>query len=305
MIAVICFSINDVAIKFLSDGYALHQVVLIRTVIGMIFLLAVILPLSGGWRALRTRRPGMHLLRGICVVFANMTFFLGLATLPLAEGVAIFFIAPLLITVMSVIFLHERVGPYRWAAVAIGMVGVIVVLRPGSAAFQPASLLPVAAAFGYAALHMLTRHIGKTETTVALSYSIQVTFVCVTLGLGLFMGDGRFATGTNPSLDFLFRAWRIPAMEDWWVLLLLGVTSALGGFFISHAYRISEAAVVAPFEYLALPLSVLWGVMVFADWPDGRTYLGIALILAAGLTIIWREAAGGKESHPQTPRYRR
>ena len=305
VIAVVCFSINDVAIKFLSGGYALHQVVLFRSLIGTTFLLAVILPLSGGWRALRTRRPAMHLLRGLCVVFANMTFFLGLATLPLAEGVAIFFVSPLIITVMSVVFLGERVGPFRWGAVAVGLLGVVVVLRPGSAAFQFASLLPIAAAFGYAALHMLTRAIGKTESTVALSFYIQLTFVIVTLILGLAMGDGRYATTSHPSLEFLFRAWRMPDPADWAVLLLVGLASALGGFFISHAYRISEAAVVAPFEYLALPLSVLWGVLVFADWPDGWTYLGIALILGAGLTIIWREAVKGRARHPQSPRYRR
>ena len=128
---VFCFSVNDVAIKFLSGGYALHQVVLIRSCIAMVFLFAVIVPFAGGLRALRTRRLPLHLLRGLCVVFANMSFFLGLAALPLAEGVAIFFVSPLVITIFSVVFLRESVGRFRWAAVAVGLIGVVVVLRPG------------------------------------------------------------------------------------------------------------------------------------------------------------------------------
>lgn len=303
--AVFCFSVNDVAIKFLSGEYALHQVVLIRSTIGLLFLLSLIVPFAGGLRALRTRRLHMHLLRGLCVVFANMSFFLGLAALPLAEGVAIFFVSPLIITVFSVIFLREHVGPFRWAAVAVGMIGVLVVLRPGTAAFQPASLLPIAAAFGYASLHMLTRYIGKTESSAALSFYIQLTFIVVTAVFGLVAGDGRFNPGTDPSLEFLLRAWTTPALDDAFIFVAVGITSAMGGFLISFAYRTSEAALVAPFEYIALPLSIVWGILVFADWPDAITYAGIALILVSGLVIIWREARSKEPRAPRTPRYRR
>ncbi|MBO6853064.1 MAG: DMT family transporter [Marivivens sp.] len=305
IVAVICFSINDVAIKFLSGDYALHQVVLIRSIIGSIFLLAVIVPISGGLPALRTRRLGIHILRGSCVVFANMAFFLGLAALPLAEGVAIFFISPLVITVFSVIFLKEQVGPRRWAAIALGLVGVVIVLRPGTAAFQLASLLPLMAAFGYAALHMLTRYIGRTETAAAMSFYIQMTFIMVSAGLGLLMGDGKFAGTTDPSLSFLFRAWVWPPVGDYWVLVLLGVASAFGGFFISQAYRVSEAALVAPFEYIAMPMAIVWGILVFDEWPDGVALAGIALILGSGLYMIWREARLAEVDVPDTPRYRR
>ncbi len=287
--AVFCFSINDMAIKFLSGDYALHQVILIRSLFGMAVLFAVVVPLSGGWRNLRTRRIGMHLLRGLCVVFANMTFFLALAALPLAEGVAIFFISPLVITVFSVIFLRETVGPRRWAAIALGLIGVIVMLRPGTAAFQVAALLPLAAAFGYAALHMLTLKIGVTESAASMSFYIQLTFIAVSASLGLIMGDGKFAGSEDPSLDFLLRAWVWPGLRDYLILALVGAASAFGGYFISQAYRVSEAALVAPFEYLALPLAILWGIVVFGEWPDGVAIIGIALILGSGLYMIWRE----------------
>lgn len=304
-IAVFCFSVNDMAIKFMSGDYALHQVVLLRALIGLTVLLAVLLPLSGGFAGLKTRRLGLHLARGGCVVFANMSFFLGLAALPLAEGVAIFFVSPLIISVFSVIFLGERVGPRRWAAIAVGLVGVLVVLRPGTEVFQLAALCPIAAAFGYASLHMLTRYIGRTESALAMSFYIQVTFIMVSAVMGIAAGDGRYAGTGNASLDFLLREWVVPSAQDWAVLVAIGVTSAFGGFFISQAYRTAQASVVAPFEYVAIPLSVAWGILVFGEWPDTVALLGIALIAGSGLFMVWREARVRPAGVLATPRYRR
>ncbi len=305
LVAVFFFSINDMAIKFLSGDYALHQVVLCRAVVGVTVLLAVLLPLSGGFRALRTRRLGLHLLRGSCVVFANMSFFLGIATLPLAEGVAIFFVAPLVIAVFSVVFLKEHVGPRRWTAIAVGLVGVLVILRPGTEVFQLAALCPIAASFGYASLHMLTRYIGRTESALAMSFYIQLTFIVVSAGMGLTVGDGRFGGTGDASLDFLFRQWVMPDSGDWAILTAIGVASAIGGYCISQAYRVAEAAVVAPFEYAAIPLSVLWGIAVFGEWPEPIALLGIALIAGSGLYMIWRESRLRAAQVPATPRYRR
>lgn len=305
IIAVICFSINDVAIKFLSGNYALHQVVLFRSIIGLFFLLFFILPLSGGWKALSTKRLGIHFLRGCCVVFANMSFFLGLAALPLAEGVAIFFISPMVITIFSVIFLKETVGPRRWLAIILGLIGVIIMLRPGTEAFQFAAFLPLMAAFGYATLHMLTRYIGRTESAAAMSFYIQITFIFVSILFGLILGDGRYSGGSDPSLEFLFREWSWPVLTDYYILVAIGAASALGGFFISQAYRVNEAAFVAPFEYIALPMAIGWGILVFGEWPDIVSYLGIALILGSGLYMIWRETKAAMQQVPDTPRYRR
>lgn len=303
--AVFCFSVNDVSIKFLSGGYALHEVVLIRSAIGMTVLFAILVPLTGERAIWRTNRLGIHIIRGLCVVFANMTFFLGLAALPLAEGVALFFVSPLIITVFSVIFLKEFVGPRRWVAVGFGLLGVLIVLRPGSEVFQVAAFLPIAAAFGYAGLHILTRLIGKSESALTMTFYIQITFVVVSSGLGLSFGDGSLAGSENASLAFMFRQWVMPVGLDWIILVLVGTTSALGGFFISQAYRVAEAGVVAPFEYVAMPLAVLWGVMVFDEWPDLIAVLGILLIIGSGLFMIWREAGSRETEVSDTPRYRR
>lgn len=293
-VAVIFFSINDTAIKFVSGDYALHQVVLLRSLFGLAFLMVLIAPLTDGWAIMRTKRLGLHLVRGLFVVTANMLFFLGLAAMPLAEAVAIFFISPLVITVFSILFLGETVGPRRWAAIAVGLAGVLIIVRPGTSAFQAASLLPLSAAVSYAGLHIMTRKIGKTDSAATMAFYIQIVFVAVCLGIGLVIGDGRFADQSDPSLAFLFRAWGWPPMSDMPLFLGIGFGVALGGYFISQAYRVAEAGFVAPFEYLAMPLSILWGYLVFAEVPDPTTLLGAALIIGAGLFTVWRETRVGQ-----------
>jgi len=289
-ISVIFFSINDVAIKFLSGGYALHQVVLIRSVIGLLIIVAIIAPMTTGWAIARTKKLKMHMLRGLCVVFANMTFFLGLAAMPLADAVAIFFISPLVITLFSVVFLGEVVGPRRWAAIAVGFIGVLVMMRPGTQAFQVASLLPLAAAFCYAGIHIITRRIGGTESAATMAFYIQLMFIVVGVMFGLLVGDGRFGDQSDPSLAFLFRAWSWPVVADYPIFLIIGVGIGIGGYLISQAYRVAEASYIAPFEYLALPMSVAFGMVIFEEFPGVWDYLGMALILGAGLFTVWREA---------------
>lgn len=301
LIGVLCvlgasglFSLNDLAFKFLSGDYALHQLVLIRSMIGMTVLLVVIVPFQGGLTVLRTRRITMHLLRGVCVVFANICFFLGLAALPLAEAVAISFLSPLLITALSVVILREVVGPRRWVAVGMGLIGVIVMLRPGTEAFQMAALLPLASAFGYAILQIMTRMMGGTEGAVTMSFYIQLTFLVVSGAMGLAVGDGRFAAQADPSMAFLLREWVWPAAADWPVLIVIGVASAVGSVLISQGYRLCEAGLVAPFEYIAMPLAIIWGVTVFGEWPDSTAWVGIGLICGGGLYMLWRETVVGR-----------
>lgn len=288
-IAVVFSSINDVAIKFLSGGYALHQVVLIRSVIGVIIIVCLIAPFTAGWDIARTRKLPLHMLRGLCVVLANMTFFLGLAAMPLADAVTIFFISPIVITLASVLFLGETVGPRRWAAILVGFLGVVVMMRPGTQAFQVASVLPLAAAFFYAAIHVLTRKMGGTENAATMAFYIQIMFIIVSLVFFVAVGDGRFGDNPDPSLAFLLREWAWPDPADYPVFLVIGIGIAVAGWLISQAYRVTEASHVAPFEYLALPMSVGWGIAIFAEFPDALDYVGMALILGAGLFMIWRD----------------
>ena len=299
--AVITFSTQDVAIKWLSGDYPLHQIILVRATIGLTFTLAIFVPLEGGYRGLRSKRVGLHILRGLAVVTANLAFFTGLATLPLGEATAIFFVAPLLITALSVPLLGEKVGLRRWIAIGIGLGGVAIMLRPGSNVFQLAALLPLVAALAYAFLQIMTRKLGKREKASTMAFYIQVTFVVVSGAIGLTFGDGRFADPSNPTIDFLFRAWVWPTQQDALIMVATGVLSGLAGYLISQGYRLAEAGLVAPFEYVALPLAVFWSVLVFSDWPNALSWAGIALIAGAGLYTFYRETVRGRKDVLERP----
>jgi drug/metabolite transporter (DMT)-like permease len=301
LIAGISFSLNDLGIKFLSGDYPLHQIVLTRASVGILFTLAIFIPMEGGYHNLKTKRLGLHFLRGLFVVLANMSFFLGLAALPLSEATAIFFVSPLVITLFSVIFLGERVGPWRWFAVASGLLGAFIMLRPGTSAFQYAALFPLGGAVGYAALHILTRKMGVTESASTMAFYIQLTFIFVSAFIGLLFGDGKYAGGSDPSVQFLLREWVWPQTSDLAIMAGVGVASAVGGYMISQAYRTTEAAIIAPFEYIALIMAIVWGITVFGEWPDAVSWLGILLILGAGLLVFWRESVLKKRIAAERP----
>jgi S-adenosylmethionine uptake transporter len=289
---VVAISINDLLIKQLSGGYPLHQMVFVRSAIGLMFSFGLVF-LEGGLKILKTATPGVHLLRGLLVVCANMTYFAALAVLPLGQATALFFVAPLLITLLAIPVLGEKVGPYRLGAIGVGFVGVLVMQRPWASDIEVSRLtllLPVIAAFFYAALQVLTRRLGATTEASALAVYIQGTFLGVSALFFLVAGDGRFAEGvTDPSLVFLLRAWSWPAPGDWAVFLGLGLCAGVIGYCLSAAYRLTSAATVAPFEYLGLPLAIFWGWVFFDEWPVLATWAGCALIVAAGLFVFLRE----------------
>jgi drug/metabolite transporter (DMT)-like permease len=290
------FSVNDMAIKFLSNGYALHQVILIRAVIAISFILCVIHVSERGWSQIATSRPGTHLLRVAIVMVSNVTFFLGLAAMPLADAVAVAFISPIVVTLLSILFLREKVGPRRWAAVIVGMVGVIVMLRPGAGVIQPAAVLVLISAVLYASGNLLARHMGGTESAMTLSFYVQAGFIVVSLSMGLWAGDGHLATD-DPLWAFLYRPWIWPPIHDWPIFLATGLSVGIGGLMVTQAYRTAEAGLIAPFEYVGMPAAILWGVLVFGTFPDAVSWVGIALICGSGLYVIWRETVRKREDH--------
>ncbi|MES2915009.1 MAG: DMT family transporter [Pseudomonadota bacterium] len=282
------FSVNDVSIKALSGGYALHQVILIRAIVALAFILSVIHWSDRGWSQIATSRPRSHLLRVAIVMLSNVTYFTGLAVMPLADAVAVAYVSPIVITLLSVAFLGEKVGPRRWAAVIVGMIGVIVMLRPGLGVLQPAALLVLISAVLYATGNLMARQMGGTESAMTLSFYVQVGFVIVSLAMGLWAGDGHLAT-EDGLWAFLFRPWIWPPLADWPVFLATGLSVGIGGMMVAQAYRTTEAGLIAPFEYVGMPLAILWGLVVFGTFPDAVSWVGIALICGSGLYVIWRE----------------
>ncbi|SDE24039.1 S-adenosylmethionine uptake transporter [Ruegeria marina] len=287
-------SVNDMLIKQLSGNYPLHQIVFVRSGVGILFSL-ILVQAEGGLSILKTRQPFLHLLRGLLVVVSNMTYFVALAVMPLADATALFFAAPLFITLLSIPVLGERVGPMRMGAVVVGFGGVILMQRPweGAGSLEVSRLvllLPVISALTYALLQLMTRKLGATTRASVLAVYIQAMFILVSALFFIVAGDGRYTDGvTDASLIFLLRAWVWPSEGDWFYLIGLGLNSAVIGYCLAQAYRLADAATVAPFEYIGLPLAVLWGWLIWSDLPDWEVWAGMALIAGAGLFVFFRE----------------
>ncbi|UCH40240.1 MAG: DMT family transporter [Gammaproteobacteria bacterium] len=295
--ALICLTLSDAIIKWLSPELPLHQVTLFRSCFALILVL-IIVRLEGGLVTLKTRRPVLHFVRGSLLVLANMFFFTALAAMPLAETVTLFYTAPLFICIMSQPVLGEKVSLSRWLVITLGMIGVVIMLRPGTELFRPISILPVLAALCYAAMTMMTRKLGMQEKAGALTFYIQLAFIVISSLVGLAIGDGRFDVYDNASLGFLLRAWHWPDANELQLLFVCGAIVSIGGYLISQAYRLGEAATVAPFEYASLPFALIVGYYLWGDWPDGRAFIGTGMIVGSGLFVIYLENRAPRKAPP-------
>ena len=289
IVACFCFTTQDMGIKLISGNYALHQIILIRSILAILFTLLVFVPIDGGFKYLLTKQLGLHLLRGFGLVISNLCYFTALVTVPLGEAKAIFFVAPLLITALSVFLIREEVGLSSWIVVLVGFFGVIIILRPGFEEFNPGYILPLVAALTYALVQILTGKMGENEKASSMAFYIQLIFIVVSSFFGLFFGDGHLADPSHPIINYLFRPWTIPSWVDGMIMIGIGLLSGVGAYFISQAYRISKGSVVAPFEYVALPLAIFWSITLFGDWPDMISWMGIVLIAGASIFNVFRK----------------
>ncbi len=292
--ALVFLTISDSIIKWLSPYYALHEIMLFRAGFAM-FVVLFFVYLEGGFRTLKTRRPMLHLLRGTLLVIANMFFFLGLATMPMAETVALFFTAPLFICIMAQPILGEKVGAPRWFAIIVGLIGVMIMVRPGAELFRISSLLPIAAALMYAIMQMITRKLGMQDKAGTLTFYIQIAFIMIGSIMGLVFGNGSFNSNDSQTFNFLLRAWTWPNLNDLFLLGLCGFIVACGGYLMSQAYRLGQASVVAPFEYTSLPFALIMGYFLWGDWPDWVSFAGSSLIIVSGLLIVFFEKRSSRE----------
>jgi len=300
-LAQVFFTTQSMAIKFISGNYALHQIMLITASVGILFTLLVYVPIDGGYKYLISKRLGLHLLRGFGIVVANLCFYTALVIIPLAEATSIFFIEPLLIMSLSVFLIGEKVGMRSWIAVFVGLIGVMIMLRPGFGVFNSASMLPLTAALALSLVQIMTRKMGKDEKASTMVFYVQLNLFFFSALMGLIFGDGNLADPSQPIIFYLFRAWIVPTWQDLMIMFGIGLISGLGAYFISQAYRITKAGIIAPFEYVALPLSIFWGITIFGDWPDIVSWLGIVLIAGAGLYVVYGETVRGRKKDLYRP----
>lgn len=283
------FSVQDLILKLLSGDYPLHQAMVLRSLTAIPFMLAIVRLFDGSLRTLLSRGWPAMLGRGLLNFTAYTAYYLALAALPMATTVALYFTAPLIITVLSVIVLHERVSAKRWLAVIAGFAGVLIMVRPGGDLFDWAALLPVFCGFAYAASMILARTMGSRDTAAAMAFWGNIAFLLCGLALSAWYGTGQHAGDAHPSLAFLTRGWATPTGFDLFLMCACGAIAAIGLTLLTHAYAISQSSVVAPFEFTFAFWGILWGWLFWSDLPDALGWLGIAIIIAAGVYVLRAE----------------
>ncbi len=279
VLGIASFSLMDAIGKWLVRDHSVFEILAVRSTLITLVLLAVSL-LFGGRGALRSNQPWAHIARSLCGVGAFLFFFTSVRHLPLADAVTVAFGGPFIVTALSVPLLKEQVDGGRWAAIAIGFLGMLLIVQPSGEGFRPAALLVIASSFCYALMMIMTRWMhqrsGSTEKTF--------TFVFYTFAVQAVAGWLGTATQT--------RALSVP---DLGLILAMGALALAGHIGITLAFQRAPVSVVAPFEYTALVWATFLGFTVFGEFPAVMVWTGVAIIVGAGLYTIQRERKGISE----------
>ena len=288
VLALLILSLQSIAVKWIGGNYSIMEIVLFRSFVAL--PAAILLYRLEGRRGLpATQQHTLEYVRGFFLFLSYTTAFMGLAALPLAEIEAIRFSGPLMITILSVAMLSEKVGLQRWLALIIGFMGVLLIVRPGSATFDLGSIFILISVLFYALNVILTRKLRTTDSSATMAYYSSLVYLVaafVLSPLAVFVGEMPDA---HPSIAFLFRAWTMPTLLDWVIMSGLGLVWAGGMYFIARAYSAAQASVVAPFEYVSLPINIMWGFVIWHEFPTVMTLAGALLTLVSGMYILYQE----------------
>ena len=268
MLASFVFSIMALLIKLLGQHLHITQILLVRQA-GMIIMVAPAI-LRNFPGSLRSERPGMQLVRVFFALVAMLFGFTAVIHLPLADATAIFFAKSFFVTIFAVFFLAETVGVYRWSAVSIGFVGVLLMLQPGTDNFSIYGLASLVGAAGAAAVMILLRLLSRSDSAATI-----MTYGA--LGVGVVM--------ILPGIYF----WQQPTAPEWFLLGAVAVVSYYGQKLNIYAYKHGEASLLASLDYVRLFWATLFGYLIFDKFPDGSIWFGAAIVIAAAIFMIYRE----------------
>ena len=260
----------DVIAKHMGqNGMPVLQIVWARLTFGALITLPFALPhtsLSG----LMPGRPFYHALRASLLILATFSFFWSLKFLPIADALAIFFVQPLVVTALSPLVLGEHVGPRRWAAVAVGFIGTMIIIRPGLVELNPGSALALASGTCLALYFLMTRRIAGAQKAILTTFHTNLLGALITTALVPLV-------------------WTQPGPTDWLLFLTLAAIANLGHYAITRAYDHAEASLLAPLAYFEMVSATILGLIFFGDFPDRYTLLGVAILIACAIYISYRE----------------
>lgn len=276
LLSTFFLAVSDVLSKYLAANLPALQITWLRYCAFTAILLTIVWR-SGGRARLRTQRPKLQFLRGCAVGASSVVFVMSLKYLPIADATATSFVTPLFVTALSIPLLGETVGWRRWSATLVGLVGVLIVVRPGGSGFQAASLLPVVSALSWAFSLIVTRQMSTTESPLTtLAWSAMIGLLGVTALLPLF--------------------WQPLTLQGMLLGVLIGIASTIGHWLVILAFRHADASLLAPFSYAQLLWVSIFGFFLFSALPDLWTLVGAVIIAGSGLYIAHRERVRARQA---------
>ncbi len=281
-------SAQDAVVKFMSSGYPAYETLLFRC-IGTIPVMIFILWYRGQGFNIMTPLLPRVIIRGLILGTAYLCFVLAIAAMPIANAVAIYFTMPFFVAGLAGPLLGEHVRVHRWLAIAAGFIGVLIMVRPGFGVFEPAAILALMSAFGYAIGQMLGRPISHQVQPIIIAVWQNIIYTAIAAALGLAFNLIDFGEFHHPSLVFLSRAFAWPTAFDSIFLIGHGVLAAIAMLLFVNAYKFAETNFVAPFEYSGMIWALLYGFVLFSDFPDAYTWAGAAIVITAGILMILRD----------------
>ncbi len=278
VIAVLISPLIDIFAKLAITTVPSAEITAVRFVLQMLFILPIVV-VRGTLFDLTWKKTGLHMLRGGLLVVTMLSFITTLKAMEVADAIAIFFVEPIILTILGSIFLKETIGWRRYTACGVGFFGALLVIQPSMQEVGWIALLPVVSAFGLAIFLLVTRMVAQNEDPWSMQFHAGVwgALFCAVL---LYMGDGTGSEIFDPVM---------PDMTASLYLLGVGVTATISGVLGVYAYRAAPASVLAPLQYLEIVSATIFGWLVFDHLPDALKWLGIAIIIGSGLYIIWRE----------------
>jgi drug/metabolite transporter (DMT)-like permease len=270
VVATFLFSSHDAFSKYLSGFYPIVMVVWARYMVHTLLMAGIFLPQSG-LRVLRTKRPLLQLIRALCLLGTSLFFTTGLMYIPLAEATSVNFLAPVLVTALSVPLLGERVTRGQWLAVIFGFIGVLIIVHPGGDLFTPAVLLPFCSALFFCFYQLLTRKLSEIDSPTTSNFFAGLCNTLVMSALVPFF-------------------WQTPTLAHGVMMLALGTCGMTAHLFLTQAFRLAAPALLAPFSYCQIIFAGLLGWLLFSHTPTITTVMGIAVICCSGLAAAWQQS---------------
>jgi len=290
LVGMAIFSIQDALIKFVYEDTALYELYFGRTLTAVLLLTSYLI-FSKQKIILKTHYPFLTIFRVICFFFGFSLFYVSITFMSLAMANALFFSSPFFISILAMLFLKEKIGIRRWAAIFVGFVGVYIVLNPDFKNFNMINLAPVGCALCYAISMTITKITSDKDNVYTQMIHLYIGAITISILFFIFTGDGQFNTFTDSTFQFIFREWFTNPVYAWPIIIAMGITATFSFYFVFSAYSIASPSTVSLFEYSLIIWSIIIGYLLFNDIPSIRTFIGVILIISAGIYIYIREKA--------------